>query len=69
MFHVLLDGVPTFTSGLLDRLQSTGWVTLGQVTAGQHTITIQDEGVLGACNTTGFVGAWEGTLETELVAG
>jgi hypothetical protein len=65
--HITLDGALSYTSPLLTHDESTGWVTLGPVSSGQHTIGLQLEGVVGGCNS-GTLHRWEGTLEAKLTS-
>ncbi|MBL8309257.1 MAG: hypothetical protein JNL19_02435 [Burkholderiales bacterium] len=59
-----LDGnsaSPAYTSPApLAANQSTGFISLGPVTPGSHTVAIRTEGVVGGCNNGTLVG-WGGT--------
>jgi hypothetical protein len=59
--HILVDGVERFVSAPLPPGGSSGVQDLGPVTAGDHAIGVQGEGVVGGCNT-GTTASWAGTL-------
>jgi hypothetical protein len=61
-----LDGnsvTPAYTSPTpLSANQSTGFISLGPVTPGTHTVAIRAEGVVGGCNAGTLVG-WGGSAQ------
>lgn len=60
IMHFLLDGSERAISGELAPGAVSGFVNLGAVPAGVHTVGLQVEGVLGGCNV-GSVSTWGGT--------
>jgi hypothetical protein len=64
--HFWLDGHVAYTSAFLAPGDSTGFVNLGPVTPGVHTVLLQAEGREGGCNTGSF-SSWSG-LETFLLS-
>jgi hypothetical protein len=60
IMHFLLDGVEQAVSGVLTPGASTGFVSLGSVSAGPHVVGLQAEGVVSGCNV-GDLQNWGGT--------
>ena len=58
--HFLVDGVEQALSGFLGAGASTGFLNVGPVSAGAHTVTLQAEGRVSGCNSGQLVG-WGGT--------
>lgn len=68
--HVLVDGVERALSAFLTPGQSSGFLDVGPVTAGSHTVALQAEGRVGGCNT-GALAGWGGTarvIATQVVS-
>jgi uncharacterized caspase-like protein len=67
--HVFLDGAEIYTSEFLGPITgntSVGWLDLGPVSPGDHTLILRPEGRVtglpGDCNS-GTLGGWAGTLQ------
>jgi hypothetical protein len=58
---VYVDGVLKTTTPVLSPTQGTGWLELGDVAAGPHTIGLVAHGFTGGCNV-GYIQSWGGTL-------
>jgi len=63
---VYLDGVLKQTTGILRPLENSGWLDLGNVNNGAHTIGLMARGVTGGCNV-GALSSWGGTLSMKPV--
>lgn len=59
--HFLVDGTEVAVTGFVGPGQSTGFVSLGFISAGPHTFGVQAEGQVGGCNA-GTLGSWAGTV-------
>ncbi|MBI2781396.1 MAG: hypothetical protein HYX55_06345 [Chloroflexi bacterium] len=59
--HLLVDGVEKFVSAQLGPGETTPTQDFGPVTAGDHVLGVQGEGVVGGCNA-GATSSWGGTL-------
>lgn len=66
IMHFLVDGTEQAVSGPLTPGQSTGFVVLGPVSPGTHTLGLQAEGVVGGCNA-GTLGNWGGVANVRTV--
>ena len=55
-------GWPGATGEFSSLPLDTGFIDLGPVSPGRHTLSLKAEGHLGGCNTAGYLMAWEGTL-------
>ena len=60
--HVLVDGVQRAVTGFLTPGQASGFLNVGPVSAGTHTVALQGEGTVGGCNA-GFLANWGGTMD------
>ncbi len=66
--HIRLDGIlKTVTRFMGWPTDSTGFLDIGPVPAGNHQLTFQAEGTPGGCNT-GTLGGWGGTVNIALPA-
>jgi len=64
--HFYIDGVVQGVSGVLQSpALSSGPISIANLSAGNHTVALQAEGVLGGCDT-GTLIAWSGTLTIQL---
>ncbi len=65
-FHILLDDVPVRTTehvGPVSGNYTTGLIDLSPyISQGRHMLTISPEGVVGGCNTAGWLYSWGGGL-------
>ena len=61
--HFFVDGVEKALTGFAGPGGDTGFVSLGFVSQGKHTIGVQAEGEVGGCNA-GTLGSWAGTVTT-----
>ena len=57
-----LLGWPGATGEFNSLPLDTGFIDLGPVSPGRHTLSLKAEGHLGDCNTGGYLLIWEGTL-------
>lgn len=60
--HILVDGIERGLTGFLSAGQASGFVDVGPVSAGQHTVALQGEGRVSGCNS-GVLAAWGGTMD------
>jgi hypothetical protein len=58
---VYLDGALKHTTRIMAPKENSGWMDLGPVTPGSHTIGLVAHGITGGCNT-GQLQSWGGTL-------
>lgn len=60
--RILVDGVERGMTAFLAPGQASGFVDVGPVSPGAHTLALQGEGRVGGCNTGALVG-WGGTAD------
>jgi hypothetical protein len=62
--HFLVDGTEVSVSGFVGPGQDTGFVSLGFIGPGSHTVGLQAEGEVGGCNA-GTLGSWAGKVKLQ----
>ena len=65
--HLFVDGVERTATSTLGPGQTSALFTLGPVSAGNHILGVQGEGVVGGCNV-GFMTGWGGTVQVTVSA-
>jgi hypothetical protein len=60
--RIQVDGVERGVTAFLSPGQSSGFVDVGPVPSGAHTVALQGEGRVSGCNTGTLVG-WAGTMD------
>ncbi len=60
--HFLVDGTAVAVTPFVGASASTGFLNLGPVSPGAHTVGLQAEGQVGGCNV-GTLGSWAGTAQ------
>jgi hypothetical protein len=60
--HYFVDGTEVAVTGFVGRLQSTGFVSLGFVAPGGHTVGMQAEGEVSGCNVGNLI-SWGGKVK------
>jgi hypothetical protein len=60
--HFLVDGTEVAVTGFVGPGGSTGFVSLGFIGHGQHTIGVRAEGEVGGCNVGALI-SWAGTVK------
>jgi hypothetical protein len=63
--HVLLDGTEIAVTPFVGPGQTTGFISLGFIGPGTHTLGLQAEGEGGGCNVGNLV-SWAGTVKMKL---
>src|SRR5207248_3197568 len=59
--HILVDGVEKAVTAFLTPGQASGFLNVGPVSAGTHTVALQGEGTVSGCNV-GALANWGGTM-------
>ncbi|MEO8096754.1 MAG: hypothetical protein ABI811_03575 [Acidobacteriota bacterium] len=59
--HISVDGVEKNVSSFVSAGEGTGMLTLGVLSQGNHSLSVQAEGQTGGCNI-GNIAGWAGTL-------
>jgi hypothetical protein len=65
--HFFVDGVERVATSVLNPGQTSALLSLGPVSAGDHILGVQGEGVVGGCNI-GFMTGWGGTVQITVSA-
>ena len=67
LVHFFVDGIERAATTTLGPGQTSALFSLGPLSAGNHVLGVQGEGVVGGCNI-GFMTGWGGTVQVTVSA-